>query len=346
MIYYNLYHDTKWSNTTMENELLYEMQNAFAMTERPFKVVAQKLGTTEEEILSMVQKLKDEKIIRQTSAIFDTKRLGYKSSLVAFKVSEEKVEQAADTINQHPGVSHNYLRNHDYNIWFTMAVAPDSKLGLEKTIEILKEQTGAQDAITLPTLKMFKISVKMDTTGKRAKKEKVKKVAHKEIELTPEHIAVIKELQKDIAVTREPFREAIERLHMSYERFFEIANELKESGVMRRFATILNHRKAGFGANAMSVWVVPEEKGEAIGRQMAEFSAVSHCYLRPSYPNWPYNLFAMIHGKSQEECDSLIEEMAKESGLTEYGKLYSTIEFKKQRLVYFDDAFKEWEEKI
>jgi len=327
----------------MENELLYEMQNAFPMTERPFKDVAEKLGTTEEEVLSMVQKLKEEKIIRQTSAIFDTKRLGYKSSLVAFKVSEDNIDTAADIINRHPGVSHNYLRNHDYNIWFTMAVSPDSRLGLEKTIEILKEQTGAQDAIILPTLKMFKISVKMDTTGKRAKKEKVKHIAYKEVELTPEYIAVIKELQKDIMVTAEPFKDAIERLNMDYKRFFEIATILKESGVMRRFATILNHRKAGFGANAMSVWVVPEEKGEEIGRHMAEFSAVSHCYLRPSYPNWPYNLFAMIHGKSQEECDLLIEEMAKESGLSEYGKLYSTREFKKQRLVYFDDAFKAWE---
>ncbi|WP_415406556.1 Lrp/AsnC family transcriptional regulator [Sulfurovum sp. CS9] len=330
----------------MENELLFEMQNAFPMTERPFKAVAEKLNTTEEEVLNLVQKLKDNKIIRQTSAIFDTKRLGYKSSLVAFKVDEAKIDQAAEIINAHPGVSHNYLRNHDYNIWFTMAVAPDSKLGLEKTIEILKERTGAEDAIILPTLKMFKISVKMDTTGKRAKKEKLKKLAHKEIELTPGHIAVIKELQKDIEVTQEPFKKAAEKLDLSYEQFFEIAQELKESGVMRRFATILNHRKAGFGANAMSVWAVPEEKGEEIGREMAEFSAVSHCYLRPSYPNWPYNLFAMVHAKTQEECDTLIEEMAKESGLTEYGKLYSTVEFKKQRLVYFDDAFKAWEETV
>ncbi len=330
----------------MENELLFEMQNAFPMTQRPFEEVADKLEISEEEVLAMIQKLKKQKIIRQTSAIFDTKRLGYTSSLVAFKVAKDKVDQAAEIINQHPGVSHNYLRNHDYNIWFTMAVAPDSKMGLEKTIETLKKLTHAEDAITLPTLKLFKIKVQMDTTGKRAKKEKVKKVLHKELELTKEHIAVIKELQKDITVTEEPFKEAIERLDISYEKFFEIANELKDAGVMRRFATILNHRKAGFGANAMSVWAVPEEKGEEIGRQMAEFSAVSHCYLRPSYPNWPYNLFAMIHGKSQEECDTLIEEMAKESGLTEYGKLYSTREFKKQRLVYFDDTFKEWEAQV
>jgi len=330
-------------NEQLQNELLFYMQNSFPMTQKPFEVIAKELDIPEETALSMVQKLKDEKIIRQTSAIFDTKRLGYTSSLVAFKVAEDKVAVAAAIINAHPGVSHNYLRNHDYNIWFTMAVAPDSKLGLEKTIAILKDRTGAIDAITLPTLKMFKISVKMDTTGKRAKKEKLKKLAHKEIELTPLHIEVIKALQKDIEVISEPFKKATEKLGLSYKRFFELANELKESGVMRRFATILNHRKAGFGANAMSVWAVPEEQGEQIGKEMAEFSAVSHCYLRPSYPNWPYNLFAMIHAKTQEECDTLIEEMAKESGLTEYGKLYSTVEFKKQRLVYFDDAFETWE---
>ncbi len=327
----------------MKNELLYQLQHAFPMTQKPFALIAQTLDSTEEEVLAAVAQLKEEGIIRQTSAIFDTKRLGYKSSLVAFKVAEDQIEQAAEIINAHPGVSHNYLRNHAYNIWFTMAVAPDSKFGLEKTIEILKARTGAEDAIILPTLKMFKIKVQMDTTGKRAKKEKVKKAIHKEITLTTQHIAVIKELQKDIAVTSEPYAEAISRLGMDYETFFAIAHELKDTGVMRRFATILNHRKAGFSANAMSVWSVPEEDGERIGQEMAEFSAVSHCYLRPKYPNWPYNLFAMVHAKTQEECDALIDEMAKESGLTEYGKLYSSVEFKKQRLVYFDEAFKVWE---
>jgi DNA-binding Lrp family transcriptional regulator len=315
------------------------------MTDKPFHVLANELRTTPQKVIETVRELKEEGIIRQTSAIFDTKRLGYRSSLVAFKVPEEKIEEAAAVINAHPGVSHNYLRNHDYNIWFTMAVAPDSKLGLEKTIEILAQQAGAEASIVLPTLKMFKISVKMDTTGKKAKKEKVKKAAYKEIELTPQHIAAIKVLQQDIPVVEEPFREAAESLGLSYDAFFEIARELKESGVMRRFATILNHRKAGFGANAMSVWAVPEEQGEEIGRQLATFSAVSHCYLRPSYPDWPYNLFAMVHAKTQEACDALIEEMAEETGLKEYGKLYSTREFKKQRLVYFDDAFGEWEER-
>jgi len=104
----------------MKDELLYQMQHAFPMTQKPFEEIATALGSTESEVLQTVQQLKDEKIIRQTSAIFDTKRLGYTSSLVAFKVAEDQIEQAAELINAHPGVSHNYLRNHDYNIWFTM----------------------------------------------------------------------------------------------------------------------------------------------------------------------------------------------------------------------------------
>ena len=329
----------------MQEELLYRMQNAFPLSARPFAALAEELETDEATVIRTVQTLKEEGVIRQTSAIFDTKRLGYHSSLVAFKVPEAKIEAAAEIINAHPGVSHNYLRNHDFNIWFTLAVPPDSALGLQGTVNRLQRMTGAEEAITLPTLKMFKISVKLDTTGKQSRKEKVHKKVHKPIRLKARHYAVIRELQKDIPIVSEPFKEATERLGMSYDELFTMAQELKEAGVMRRFATILNHRKAGFTANAMSVWNVPEEKAEELGRKIAEFRAVSHCYLRPKYPNWPYNLFAMVHATSQEACDGVIEEIAQETGLTEYGKLYSTREFKKKRLVYFDPAFDEWEQK-
>ena len=115
---------------------------------------------------------------------------------------------------------------------------------------------------------------------------------------------------------------------------------------MRRFASILNHRKAGFNANAMVVWDVAEGKeGEAIGAKAAAFSAVSHCYLRPKYANWPYNLFTMVHGKTHEETNGIIEEMAKEIPTSNYMPLYSTREFKKVRIEYFTPAFREWEEK-
>jgi len=332
-------------NIDLENEVLYKIQTDFPLVKEPFKKLAKDLNTDENNIIDIIKKNKENKIIRQTSAIFDTKRLGYKSSLVAFKVDENNIDKAVEVINAHPGVSHNYLRDNEFNIWFTLAVAPDSKIDLEQTVEILKNNAQAKEALILPTLKMFKISVKMDTTGKASKKEKIKKRVFKELELTPKHIAVIKELQKDIDIVNEPFKKAIEYLNISYDEFFKVANELKDTGVMRRFASILNHRKAGFGANAMSVWEIPQEKAEEIGKELASFSAVSHCYLRPSFPNWKYNVFAMVHAKTQDECNALIEEMAKDIGISNYSKLYSTKEFKKQRIVYFSDEFKKWEEK-
>ncbi len=334
------------STYELENEILYKIQTDFPLVAKPFEALAKEFGIGEDEVLDILKKNKESKIIRQISAIFDTKRLGYKSSLVAFKVAKEDIDRAVEAINAHPGVSHNYLRNNAFNIWFTLAVAPDSNLSLLETVDILQKQANAKEALVLPTLKMFKIAVKMDTTGKAAKKEKVKKRAFKEIELNSKHKALVKELQKDIKLISEPFKKAIEELEMDYDEFFALAKELQEAGVMRRFAAILNHRKAGFKANAMSIWSVPEEKAEEIGKQLASFSAVSHCYLRPTFPNWPYNLFAMVHAKSQDECDELIAEMAKEVGIKEYAKLYSTKEFKKQRILYFSDAFKKWEEKI
>lgn len=329
----------------MKDEILSRIQKKFPLVARPFEVIADELGMTEEEVLEILKEQKQGNIIRQTSAIFDTKRLGYKSSLVAFKVAPEKISDAVKIINSHPGISHNYERNHDFNIWFTLAVAPDSRLGLEKTLEVLAKATGADDYIMLPTLKLFKINVKLNTTGKDDKKEEVKKVRHTDIELTPLHHAIIREAQYDIEITSEPFKKVVDKLGIDYEKFFSVLNELQEAGVMRRFASILNHRKAGFSANAMVVWDVEESIAEGIGEKAAAFSAVSHCYLRPKYPNWPYNLFTMVHGKTTDETNAIIDDMSKEIESKSYMPLYSSKEFKKVRIEYFTPEFEAWETK-
>jgi DNA-binding Lrp family transcriptional regulator len=329
----------------MEQEILSAIQKSFPLVAKPFEVLARDLGMEEEEVLSILNKEKENRIIRQTSAIFDTKRLGYTSSLVAFKIAKEDMDEAITLLNSHPGISHNYERNHDFNVWFTIAVAPNSILGLEKSIEILASLSKAQSYIVLPTLKLFKISVKLDTTGNDEKKERVKKVLHVDIELTPLHHAIIREIQYDIEFVSEPFKKIIEKLEIDYETFFAILEELQDSGVMRRFASILNHRKAGFSANAMVVWDIDESIGEEVGQKAAAFSAVSHCYLRPKYENWPYNLFTMIHGKTTEDTNSIIEEMAQEIGAKSYMPLYSSREFKKVRIEYFTPEFETWENK-
>ena len=324
-------------------QLLSLLQKKFPLTRRPYIQIAEMLEVSEMDVLKEVREQKGASIIRQISPIFDTKRLGYSSSLVAFEVDEADIDDAVKVINSHPGISHNYERDHRFNIWFTVAVAADSTLGLEKTVGLLAQKVKAKDFILLPTLKMFKIAVKLDTTGKDAKKEKVAKRAFKEIELSSLHLDIIRETQYDLPIESEPFAAIVEALGITHEKLFEVLNELKDAGVMRRFAAILNHRKAGFNANAMVVWDVDEKEGEDIGKRAAEFSAVSHCYLRPKYENWPYNLFTMVHGKTTQETNAIIASIAEEIAHKDKRPLYSTREFKKVRIQYFTPAFEAWE---
>jgi len=329
----------------MKNEILLKIQKNFPLTAKPFEAIAQELNTTEDEVLQILKNEKENNVIRQTSAIFDTKRLGYKSSLVAFQIAEDKIDQAVEILNAHPGISHNYERNHSFNIWFTIAVAPDTILGLETSVEILAKLTQAEDFIILPTLKLFKIAVKLDTTSKDVKKESVKKKKYIEMDLKPSHYELIKLLQQDITIQSEPFKHIIEALDITYDELFASMKEFTDAGVMRRFASILNHRKAGFNANAMVVWDINEDNAMKIGEEAATYSAVSHCYLRPKYENWKYNLFTMIHGKTKEETQSVIDSIAQNIEYKANMPLYSSREFKKVRLVYFSDEFNQWEEK-
>ncbi len=325
----------------MEKEFSTLIQKSFPVTARPFAAMAMQLSTEEEELIALYRKLKDEKIIRQTSAIFDTKSLGYDSSLVAFNVND--IDTAAALINTHPGVSHNYERDHDFNLWFTLACAPDSTLGLQKTVELLAERCDANDFLILPTIKMFKISVQLDLKGDRARKQKVEKKQKMPMTLEPIHVELIKGLQKNIEPVAEPFAPLIEALGIDYTMLENETRRLQDAGYMRRFASILHHRRAGFTANAMVVWNIPHSRALAAGEAAATFSAVSHCYLRPTYPNWPYPLFSMVHGQSKKEVETIVEMIAKEIDTYDYRYLYSTREFKKSRIEYFSSEFSAWE---
>lgn len=322
----------------LDKELLNILQTDFPLDSEPFKELAEQLNTSEEEILERTKAMKDSGLIRQLSAIFDTKSLGYKSSLVAMKIPEAEIDAKAAIINEHPGVSHNYKRDHEYNLWFTIAVPPGETI--EEHVNTLAEKVSAEDTLILPTIKMFKIGVKFDVTGKEEATAKEKKTHghkhRKNIEpLTDAEIAVVRELQKDLPITGRPFLPAAETLNITEEELLNIAKDFQDKGIMRRFAAVLRHRKAGFTANAMGVWQAPEDKIDELGQQMASFKAVSHCYQRPSYPNWPYNLFTMVHAKTLEEAQEILKTMSEETGLTNYTYLVSTVEYKKERVQYF-----------
>src|SRR5277367_102412 len=331
----------------LDRRLLNLMQGSFPIAPRPYRHVASLGEVSVQEVMSRVQRLLDKRIIRQVTPIFDTRALGYSSMLVAAKVDPEHPHRAAAVINEHPGVSHNYLRNHDFNLWFTIATEPDSKLGLDGTLEVLAREAGAESVRQLPTLRLFKIRMDLEMEGDTDALSSVAEVKEP-IELEPQpydelDIAVIRALQGDMPVIEEPYAPAAGELAMTQERLLDHLAGMQERGLLRRVAAILYHRRAGFSANGMGVWKVPDEQIFEIGCRMAAVRGISHCYQRPTYPDWPYSVFTMAHGRSKDECDAILDSIADQTGITERSTLYSSTEFKKIRLLYFTDDYRNWE---
>ena len=331
----------------LDKRLLNLLQGSFPIAERPYEHVAGLAGVPEDVVLTRTKRLVDERIIREITPIFDTRVLGYSSMLVAAKVDAENPWRAAKIINSHPGVSHNYLRDHDFNIWFTIATEPDSALGLEGTLEVLQRLTGAESVRQLPTLRLFKIRMDLEMEkGTDALAAVAEAVDHREpeaIELSDLDLAVIRATQGPMDVVSEPFASPAAELGVSQGELFDHLESMRERRALRRVAAILFHRRAGFSANGMGVWRVPEERILELGPRMASFRGISHCYQRPTYADWPYSVFTMAHGRSKEECDAILDSIAEDTGIDERRTLYSSTEFKKCRLRYFTDEHKRWE---
>ena len=331
-----------------DKALLNLMQGSFVLDERPFAHVAQLAGLEEADVLVRVQRLLDGRIIREITPIFDTRALGYSSMLVAAKVDPEVPHRAAQFINSHPGVTHNYLRTHDFNLWFTIATEPGSKLGLDGTLDVLAAETGAESIRQLPTITLFKIRMDLEmehgTDALAAAGEAVAPIELEPIELSDEDIATIRATQGPMPVISEPYAPAAERLRVPVATVLERLESLRERGALRRVAAILYHRRAGFSANGMGVWAVPPDEVLETGKRMAAFRGISHCYQRPTYPDWPYSIFTMAHGRSKEECDAVLDAIAEDTGISGRATLYSSTEFKKVRMLYFTDDFRRWEE--
>ncbi len=333
--------------TELDKRLLNLMQGSFPVAARPYQHVAREAGISEREAIDRVRELIDERIIRQVTPIYDTRALGYSSMLVAAKVDPENPWRAANVINEHPGVSHNYLRNHEFNIWFTIATEPDSPLGLDRTLEVLGRLAGAESIRQLPTLKLFKIRMDLEMEGGTdSLAQSAEAVPPVETERQPYDeldVEVIRATQGDMPVTEEPYALAASKLQMGQDRLLAQLQDMQERKLLRRVAAILYHRRAGFSANGMGVWKVPEDRVMELGPRMAAYRGISHCYQRPTYADWPYSIFTMAHGRSKPECDAILDSIAEQTGIHERATLYSSTEFKKIRLLYFTEDFRAWE---
>jgi DNA-binding Lrp family transcriptional regulator len=333
-----------------DKRLMNLLQSSFPLDPEPFALVASEAELELDDVLARTRRLLDERIIREITPIFDTRALGYESMLVAAKVDSENPQRAAQAVNAHPGVSHNYLRTHEFNLWFTIATPPDSELGLAGTLEVLMRETGAESMRELPTLTLFKINMNLEMEkGTDALAAAVDASPPRELDAQPydeRDIAVIRALQGPMSPVERPYDEVAAELGMSTGELLDHLGGMIERKLLRRVAAILFHRRAGFSANGMGVWKVPEGEIMEMGARMASFRGISHCYQRPTYEDWPYSVFTMAHGRSKEECDAILDSIAQECGMgpEDRATLYSSTEYKKIRLHYFTDEYAAWEE--
>ena len=324
-----------------DRQFLTLLQRGFPLVPTPFATLAARMAVDEAEVLERTQQLKRDGVIRQISAIFDSRRLGYQSTLVAFQVPEGRLDVVAAQVSAHPGVSHNYARDHVYNLWFTLTLPPGQ--AMDAHINALARQADVAGYLNLPMVRLFKIGVQFDLAGESSEgghkvstAKEAASPAGSQLTFSDSDRAVVRELQEDIELVSCPFAPMARRLGMSEEALLAKARDFLASGVMRRYGAVLRHRRAGFAANGMVCWLVPENRIEGIGRLAATYPQVSHCYQRPPHPpDWPYTLFTMVHGRARTEVEAVAEDIAAASGIRDYVILYSIREYKKERVKYF-----------
>ncbi len=333
--------------TEIEQQILQIIQTDFPLTERPYQAIGKAIGISEDEVITILRSLKQQNIIRQISAIFLGTSLGFHSSLVSFQIQENHLDHAAKIISAHPGVSHNYQRKHLFNLWFTLSV-PEN-LDIEQHVHTLAELTSCAHYLYLPSLRMFKRHVQLDMGDTLQNSEAISQISEVSPKMSskitlPLEIQqkIMGALQKDLALSPTPFQDIAQRLHIEKKTFFSFLHSLKSSPKMSRFAGILKHRNLGFTANAMVVWKIPENTVLPFAEYANTYRSISHCYERVTDPRWPYNVYTMIHGKTHDATQKIIDELSAKFDMTCYEILYSGKEYKKQRVDFFSNKIDEW----
>ncbi len=330
------------------SRLLEELQNDFPLTPHPFEEIGRRCGFSEAETIQVIRRMRSEGLIREISALLDGRKIGFQSTLVALHVLKQQIDGLAERINRHPGVSHNYLRDHHYNIWFTLSI-PRERDFAETVDEIV---AGAENEIMiLPALRTFKLRVHLrlrrggNTNSPDERIHGFTAEADSPVstdEAKPPGLsgferALLARLESPLAVEAQPWQLIASQLEVSENELFAAVLNLKNRGVIRRIAAVLRHRRVGFTANGMACFRVSDSEILQAGREAASFPDVSHCYQRKSCPQWPYSLYAMVHALKREECDALVKDISRAIGCSDYQLLYSVREYKKQRIKYFGE---------
>lgn len=327
--------------------LLNRVQAGVSLVERPWAALGQDVGLDEDDVLARLQRLAAAGVLRQIGGIFDTRACGYASALVAARVDPARLAAAAGIVGEHPGVTHAYERNHAWNFWFTLAVPPSSALGIQGTVRQLGVAAGVAAAHVLPVVRPFKIAARFDMEdgagAAAAAAVPAGSAAPEPLLLDDGDVRAIRVLQRPLPLVPAPFAVLAAPAGLGEAELRARGAALLASGAMRRFAALLNHRRAGFSANVMVAWDVEPARLEAAGRHLATLAAVTHCYERARFPDWPYGLFSMVHGRAREECLEVVARAHAVIVPRDVAALWTVREFKKTRLMLFTPEYEAWE---
>lgn len=325
----------------LEQNLLAIIQDAFPLEECPYQVLAGQLGSDEQSVFDAVENLRMSGVIRRIGGVYDSKALGFISRLCAGKVCN--VDKLADAVNEIPAITHNYVRSHEYNVWFT--VIAESEDEIRKIVDGLCTSTDLHDVHILSATKKFKINTVMGAGAPVDSRQLtvdsgviLSEARNSDLSLrkqSPAGIlsdsdrARIRVACTDIPHTLTPFKD----WGVSCE---ELRDDLAQKR-MRRFGAILRHQEAGFAYNAMVCFGLDErrETKDERGWALAKKPYVSHCYERPVFEGFPYSLYAMMHARSAEDLECYIKDAAASIGNPEYVVLHSVKELKKTSFRFF-----------
>jgi siroheme decarboxylase len=324
-------------DANVNSRLLLALQKGLPVESRPFAAIGRDLGLPEAAVLSRVHSLFESGVARRFGAVFDSRSLGYESTLCAVDVPGDDLVAAVARIVPHPGITHCYERAGHPNLWFTMTALGYT---MERELARVGKALGPYPVLNLPALKKYKIEA---VFGHDARPDESRMPAPTGAETdgmiisppTAREQKVVRCLQRSIPVVRDPFGEVAREADYQAAELLELVRRWRQNGVIRRIALVVRHHMMGFAANSMCVWKVAPELIEQVGCSMAGNMHVTHCYERPLTPAFPYNLYAMIHAKSREEAVTVFEALGRNAGVSGGHMMWSVREFKKSSPVFF-----------
>lgn len=319
-------------NPDLDKNLLLEAFYNFPVCSKPYQRLAETLEIDEAELMDKLSKLKSSGHVRQIGPVFDYNALGYEGTLLAARVKEGNIDIFSTFLKSFSGVTHCYVRESEFNIWFTYIYKDEQEFA--EFFDGLLMHQACDWLVNLPKKRVYKNAVNF----KDGNSLEHKKTSKNEIIDLDRYRKLIDALQTDLQLGSNPFLTIAKKLKMNEARLFKLVNEAKDNGLIKRFGARLNHVKAGLACNALYVAKVDERYFDQTSNGVTDQWNVSHCYLRYPTIDWPYNFYAMVHGEDENELLSTIESIKDLSGAQNGAILYTVQELIKRRPVFLKDA--------